>query len=186
MSFWGEFWPALAAGVIGTLLGAGLGIPAGLALDRVLHNWRTRTEQRQQKQIVQIHLSALKEETTRNRSRLESLLRDIKKLPIGVMFEAGAWGAIPAHLAHIAPPSVSSTVTVLYYWLNKVNGLQAVALNIWGQAFDIAGPDEVGNKTKLLRTLFQTVEGDTQEATRALEALERALDESLGRSSESV
>lgn len=161
------------------LLGVGIGVPAGLALDRLIRGMRLKEETRLQNQIMATYLQALKAEIGRNLFRLEEQLREINKLPVGIFFETGVWNAIPSQIVNRVPAAIASTVPVGYYWLNKLNTLQEASLRLWTQPIDIAGPDGIGNKEKLLRQLFATIEEDSKEAAKYLNEVNRLLDEHL-------
>ncbi len=163
------------------LLGVIIGIPAGLALNRLIQRRHLKEEHKSQNQVALVHLRALKAETERNSSRLEALLREIDERPIGVLFETGVWNAIPAHIVNLIPASIASAVPIGYYWLNKINTLQETALRIWAQTFDLAGPDGVSNKDKLLQKLFECIEGDCRETTKYLTEVGNLIDEHLSK-----
>jgi hypothetical protein len=171
MSFWSQFWPAVVAGIIATVAGVALGVPAALALDRRSQRRRREEEQRSLRRVLAVHLLALKSETERNLEALDNLLEEIDKHPIGLTFETTAWTGVPSTVAQLAPPDLTVIVAVVHHHLRGLNLLMEGALRVWTQAVDFQGPDGVSNRTKLMRQLFGAIGGNGKQVRPLLVAL---------------
>lgn len=128
-TFWSQFWPALAA----TVVGAGIGVPVGLAIDRWRQTLAARTERRK---VAHLLLDSVRW----NRAALQGLRSRWDDSMYGQLggtgLDLGAWEALRTDaLRFIDDRALRVQVTQFY---GRLATLEQETFEVNGRAFEHA------------------------------------------------